>query len=478
MDEIKKLKASIKKKNTFFFIGICGIGMSALAEYLAHLGYIVSGSDTNISNDIATLLQKKNITIYQENTVDKKILFNSDIFIITNTVSENHPILQIARNQKKEIFYRSQLLGTILAKKEIIGITGSHGKTTTTALITKLFLQAQKSPLAFVGGIMPEFNTNCLLGRSKYAIIEADDAYKSFLDLIPTYSIITNISYEHLETYKNWHDIEETFLQYAHSTKKKGGVIINIDTPFTQSFAKKITHTNVITYGQNSDADYQITDIKCNSQQSQFILYKKTKLIDAFSLNLLGSHNIANATAAIILALEYNISLSDIKNGLKEHQGVKRRFQYLGKTQEGIDVYDDYGHHPIEINATLSVLEIKNSQQVYIFFQPHKYTRTKHLWEDFIKTFMKYKKIITMLYITDVYDVGDPYDPIYNSKNLVDILKEQGLPVLYLPYTGNFDNFFIYQNNTHTPTKNNTNIILTLGAGILNNFAQLLVCSY
>lgn len=476
MDETKKLNYSyntnldITKK--FFFIGICGIGMSALAQYLNSKKITVSGSDSNINQDIAKILIKNNISLFNELQVTDEILNLFDIIIVTNTVFENNPVLILAKKNKKIILYRSQLLQAILQNKKVIGVTGSHGKTTTTGILGKIFSFAHLSPTIFIGGIMPEFNTNYISGDSQYAIVEADDAYRSFLDLSPFYSIITTISYEHLETYASWQDIEDTFLAYANSTNSGGAVIVNIDTDFMINFSKKINHKEVLTYGISEQAEYKIKNVWLQEKKSQFDLYHKENYLSSFEIPLLGLHNIKNTVATIVVSLKNNIALPIIKNALLYHQGVKRRFEFMGKTKEGIAIYDDYGHHPVELEATLSVLKIKNNLYNYVFFQPHKYTRTKHLWHDFISVFVKYKDIITKLYITDVYDVGDPYDETYNSKNLVPILQSLGCRANYLSFDKKFTHFFSFKKElTINPEQANNSIILTLGAGVLNNLA-------
>lgn len=454
-----------------FFVGIGGIGMSSLAIYAKHKKYSVIGSDKDIHSSTIDLLKKNNIIVLHESSIIETMLYDIDILVITNTISIDHPLYLLAKKLNKIILYRSQFLSQLIIDKKILGITGSHGKTTTTSLIGHIFKQANEDPTIFVGGIMQNYKKNLLIGNSNYLIIEADDAYKSFLDLNPFISIITTISYEHLETYKSLQDIEETFLTYAEQTSPMGAVIINTDNNFIKKFITKINHPNIITYGTDNDADYQIKNVIFKSKKSYFSLFYKNHFLSNYSVHLLGIHNIKNAVAAIIASRYSNIKNTAIKEALLSYKGVERRFQYKGK-YNGLKVYDDYAHHPVEIDAILSILEIKNIR-AYIFFQPHKYIRMKYLWNDFISVFLKYKINIEILYITDVYGVGEDYDDVYNSKNLVEILQTHIKKVIYVPFDYKFKNLLSYKKNLIK--KNNNLIILTLGAGLMNRLNDILI---
>lgn len=475
MDEVEKLIFPISKK--IFFLGICGIGMSAIAQYLKKSFHCtITGSDKNINNNIAKILKEQNIIIHLEEDVTENMIDNIDLIVITNIIFTTNRILEIAKKKHKKIISRSKILKLILQEKKVIGVTGSHGKTTTCGLITKIFVDAKLSPFAFVGGIMHEFKSNFIFGDSDYAIVEADDAFKSFLDLKPLFSVITNISCEHLETYVNLEDIKNNFLKYAHLTDPKGKIIINIDNEIMKEIASRIDHPGLITYGFVENADYIIKNIFFNHNKSYFELYKKNIKIETFTLNLSGIHNIKNATAAIIVALENNISINSILESLNTHNGIKRRFEFLGKTKEGICIYDDYGHHPVEIDATLSLLEIKKFRYVYIFFQFHRYSRTKSLWHDFLSVFIKYKNLITKLYITDIYTAGEILeDKQYNSFEFVNSLNSRGLTATYIPYSPYFENFFTYSQHLIEKKDTEKDMILTLGAGVMNDFAELLI---
>lgn len=480
MDENKDIVSnhSLPNSEKFFFLGICGIGMSALAQYIKiYLGRSVIGSDINLSSDVAKILTKQNIPIFLESEVNEDIIDSIDVLVITNIIFTAHDIVELAKKKNKIIIQRSKLLKEILKDKKVIGITGSHGKTSTTGLTIKIFHDAKLYPLGFIGGIMPEFKNNFIQGgTSSLAIIEADEAFKSFLDLNPYYSIITNISAEHLETYKNLEDVENNFLKFTKNTSKQGAIIINIDNARMKEFVKKIKHPKIISYGVDETADIRITNISLHKDQSNFDLYRNKQKIETFFLSLPGIHNIKNATASIIVALEKNISVELIKKSLEKHKGVKRRFEFIGMTNEGISVYDDYGHHPNEINATLNILDIKGIEKVHLFFQLHRYSRTEHLWDDFITTLEQHKNKIACLYTTDIYSAGEvANNNTRTAIHFVAELKKRGINAQYFPLESCFDKFFLYQENIKNSLNKEKIIILTLGAGIMNNFAHLII---
>jgi UDP-N-acetylmuramate--alanine ligase len=476
MDEFKKLDLVLDNKkpqlNKIFFIGIGGIGMSALALYAKKSGYDVSGSDKIIQNNTICLLKKSNITVFNEYQITKEIIDKFDIIVITNTISNNHMLYLLALKLNKKILYRSQFLTQLISNKKVIGITGSHGKTTTTGITAHIFKQSLKKPTVFVGGIMKNYKKNLLVGESEYFIIEADDAYKSFLDLNPFISVITSISYEHLETYKDLDNIENAFLEYAQKTSREGIVIINNDSEFLKKFITKVNHPNIITYGANNDADYAIKNIFFKNKKSHFSLFYKNIFLNNYSINLLGLHNIKNSVASIIISLNTKIEQINIENALKSYRGIERRFQYKGKYNQ-LSIYDDYAHHPVEIDSVLSILKIKNLE-AYIFFQPHKYIRTKYLWNDFISVFLKYKMNIKILYIVDVYGIEEVHDIKYNSKNLVELLKSEIKNVTYVPFDAEFKNLLSHKENL-VKKDSRKSIILTLGAGLMHQFANKLI---
>lgn len=480
MDENKDLSENyVLESKKFFFLGICGIGMSALAQYIKkNISNTVIGSDIDTNNEMNNILGDSGITVIPQSEINADIIDKIDILVLTNILFSTNHILELAKKKNKIIIQRSKLLKKILKNKQVIGISGSHGKTTTTGLTVKIFKDAGHSPLGFIGGIMPEFKNNFVEGDSSLAIVEADEAFKSFLDLDPFYAVITTISVEHLETYKNLTDIENNFLTFIDKIPKNGVIIVNIDSEAMKKFHQKIQHPQVITYGTDPSASFCIKNILLEKKQSLFDLYRNNQKIASFSLSLPGIHNIKNATASIILGIHHNIPLLSIQQSLMSHRGVKRRFEFIGTTAEGICVYDDYGHHPEEIDATLSILEVKEIKKVYLFFQLHRYSRTEELWNNFIDTFEKYKEKIACLYTTDIYSAGElPRNKSITGSNFAFELNQKGILTKYFPAKSNFEDFLIYKNDIKNARDKEKIIILTLGAGKMNNFASLITKS-
>ena len=464
----------IQMLNKYYFVGIGGIGMSALAEYMQGLNNQICGCDSDIDREIIYNLQKKNIFITNEENVYEELLkINPNFIVITNTVLDNHPAIIFAKKFNIKILKRSELLGNISNDKNLIGITGSHGKTSTTGLISHIFIKENRFPTIFVGGIMPLINNNFIKGTSNDFILEADDAYKSFLDLTPSTSIVTNISYEHLETYKDWNDIENSFLQYINNTKINGNIIINNDDEVMKKFSKKINR-EFITYGlEINQNNYSASNILLNDFNSEYTLFINQKEICQVCLSIPGIHQIKNSLAAIIASMKNNIPIENIVKYLNSYNGVNRRFEFIGYLNK-CKIYDDYGHHPKELNMIFETLcnAHKNNKKI-VFFQPHKYTRTKFLWNDFIEVFNNFKYKIDKFYITDVYAAGDLFDKEYNSQELIKNLKSINVNSEYIPFEKDFFSLILEARSI----KNNLNendAILCLGAGLLDNFAKIL----
>jgi UDP-N-acetylmuramate--alanine ligase len=455
-----------------FFVGIGGIGMSSLALYAQYKRYIVSGCDSNTNNKTVSLLKKKGINVQEEENVTEEDISLYDTLIITNTITEEHPLFIMAQKQNKVIYLRSQFLQKLLTQKKIIAITGSHGKTTTTAIMGDLLTKMHKKPTVFVGGIYKEYETNILINNTPFTVIEADDAYKSFLDIKSSLvSIITSISQEHLETYSSIEDIISNFYNFASHIDKRGILIINNDQKNTQTLIQKLRSNNfknIITYGTEQNSDYRIENIQNKKNRNYFSLRHQGSLIGQYATPLKGLVNIKNTTSVIIAAHFLNMQDKKIKKHLLTFKGVERRFDYIG-LYKNIAIYDDYGHHPTEIEALFDMIKEKKVQ-ANIFFQPHKYIRTKHLWNEFITVFIENKNQIENLFITDVYAINEEYDPKFNSKNLVDEIKKIFPKAYYIPFDKNFS-FFEEPINT---LEENKNIIITLGAGLMHLLAQKL----
>jgi UDP-N-acetylmuramate--alanine ligase len=455
--------------NNYYFVGIGGIGMSALAEYLINTHEHVTGCDGDLNQKtIHHLIKKYNIDISDEKKCIEHIAaYKPTIIVITNTVSQKHSAIIYAHENNIPIILRGKLLGEILKKKKVIGITGSHGKTSTTGITAHILKTLHYEPSIFIGGIMPLIKSNFYYAESPLALIEADDAYKSFLSLNPFISLITSISYEHLETYTGWDDIYKTYLEYAHNTKQDGYVIINTDSQTTQYFTSLLQRP-YISYGINKETqDYAANDIELHTTYSLYNLYKNKTFIAHVKIPMPGIHHVKNSVGALAIADSLNICLKDAINTLFTHQGVERRMEYKG-TYNNASVYDDYGHHPIEIQTTLDAFSRLSCGKKIVFFQPHKYSRTKALWNDFIQVLSQAK--IDKLYLVDIFNAGDDYDSFYNSKTLVQTLTKNGSKNIFYIDTIDYNKMIKFIDNTLT----SDDIILCLGAGKLDKFADFL----
>jgi UDP-N-acetylmuramate--alanine ligase len=461
----------LERFKKFYFVGIGGIGMSASAYCLKKSGKTVFGCDSNLEEKTIDILKEIDIEIFDEKYFDLSAEKNRpDCFVITNTIKENHAVYVYSKNYNIPIFKRSEILSYILKDKNIIGVTGSHGKTSTSAFISHILMENKFDPSIFIGGIMNSIHKNVQIGNGKFSVVEADDAYKSFLDLNPFISIITTISLEHLETYKDIDDIKNTFIKYANQTSDL--VVLNIDDENIISIKNKIK-TKSITYGIKSNADYYAKNILIGPLESEYDLYKYGNFLHKIIVPIPGIHQVKNSLAAAAVSDFLNIKIDKISKSIKSHLGVERRFQKIGEFC-GASVYDDYAHHPNEIKNMLQVIKslTPEDSKKYVFFQPHKYTRTKALWNDFIKVFSEIK--IDGLFITDIFSAGDNYDETYNSKNLTTALKKNGAS--WTEYI-EIDKDFFYLNEKikflkKTIKKND--IIFCMGAGKLDKFAKLL----
>lgn len=457
------------KKYHFHLMGIGGIGMSGIAKILALQGYKVSGCD--LSCDEKNVSELKNLGAntckghFQSICKDKTI----NALVYSSAIKLNHPEIIHAQEQGIAIIQRAEILAELMKSKYSIAVAGSHGKTTTSSLLSHILLASNIDPTVIVGGHIKNIGTNAHLGSSSILVAEADESDRSFLFLHPTLSIITNIDLEHLETYKDLEDIKNTFLKFIDKLPFYGKAIICIDDQTNKSLLPYIRKKN-ITYGLTNEADVYATNISLDAAQSTFTVIKNNIKLGTINLPIAGRHNVLNALAAITTALELELAFEQIKKAISTFAGVDRRF-----TQHGIwrraEIFDDYGHHPKEIENTLLVARKRAKNKLHVVFQPHRYSRTKHLWNDFISTFLKSN--IDSLIITDIYAASeDPIDGI-TALELTHAIAQENPPfsVSYKPLDEQF-------NAIHADLEMQTNendLILLLGAGKINQLAKILI---
>ncbi len=452
----------MNKKIRIHFIGISGIGMSGIAELMQDKGYYIQGSDL-VLNENTKRLKKKGVNFFLGH--NKKNLKVVDAVVYSSAVKSNNPEIKEAIAQKIPILSRADMLGELMKNKKSIAIAGSHGKTTTTSLIGNILSHANLDPTIVNGGIINSISKNNRYGKGEWMVVEADESDGSFLKLPHQMSIITNLDIEHLDYYKTKESLIKSFEDFINMLPFYGTSIVCLDDKNLESLIKKIKTRNIITYSiKNKKADVYIYDITTSTKNTKFkLLIKNEKIIQSknyiFTLNAIGKHNVLNATASIILSKFLGIKNSSINYSLKNYIGVKRRFTFLGIKNKAL-VYDDYAHHPTEIEATLEAA--KNLQKnIVVVFQPHRYTRTKFLMKEFIKVLSKVNDLI----ILNTYAAGEKKIKGASSRDIYLKLLKFNNKVFYLN-----DNKILDKSlEKYTLEKN---VIIFMGAGSISNLAK------
>ena len=389
------MKINLGKRELIHFIGIGGIGMSGLALIMNGLGFRVQGSDISENKNIDRLKQKK-IPIFLNH--NKKNLKNSTVLVISTAIKKNNPELVQAKKLKLPIYTRGEMLGHIVSLMKNIVVTGSHGKTTTTSLLSSIFGSAKLDPTIINGGVLNSFGNSAKLGKSNWCLIESDESDGSFLKIPFTYSIITNIDAEHLDFYKSLENLKKNFSSFIEKTPSLGKTFLCIDDKNIKEVIKKINNKNFYTYGLSKDANFNITNTLQKEKYSEFNLKIKIpgnkKEIKKIKIPLIGMHNIKNAASCAAVAFLIGINDKTIKEGLKNFKGVQRRFNFLFKKNDAL-FFDDYAHHPTEISSVLEgVKEVYKKKEIICIFQPHRISRVKNLKFEFSRSFKKADTVI------------------------------------------------------------------------------------
>ena len=389
------MKINLGKRELIHFIGIGGIGMSGLALIMNGLGFRVQGSDISENKNIDRLKQKK-IPIFLNH--NKKNLKNSTVLVISTAIKKNNPELVQAKKLKLPIYTRGEMLGHIVSLMKNIVVTGSHGKTTTTSLLSSIFGSAKLDPTIINGGVLNSFGNSAKLGKSNWCLIESDESDGSFLKIPFTYSIITNIDAEHLDFYKSLENLKKNFSSFIEKTPSLGKTFLCIDDKNIKEVIKKTNNKNFYTYGLSKDANFNITNTLQKEKYSEFNLKIKIpsskKEIKKIKIPLIGMHNIKNAASCAAVAFLIGINDKTIKQGLKNFKGVQRRFNFLFKKNDAL-FFDDYAHHPTEISSVLEgVKEVYKKKEIICIFQPHRISRVKNLKFEFSRSFKKADTVI------------------------------------------------------------------------------------
>ncbi len=392
--------------------------MSGIAEVLLNLGYTISGSDLKLSPTTDRLAQL-GARIYEghlaENVAGAKAL------VVSSAVEESNPEVQEARRLQIPVIPRGELLAELMRLKYGIAIAGSHGKTTTTSMVATILSHAGVDPTVVVGGKVAAMGgSNARVGKSDFLVVEADESDGSFLKLSPIFAIVTNIDREHLDHYADIDAIRAAFIEFINKVPFYGAAILCLDDENVQGILPSVKR-RTITYGHNSQADFRPEGQECGNFHSRFSLKSRTADLGEFHLNIPGEHNILNATAAIAVALELNVAPDVIREGLANFTGVGRRFEVRGEAK-GVTVVDDYGHHPTEIRATLAAAKSCGPGRLHVLFQPHRYSRTFHLLDDFARAFHQADRVLVL----DIYGASEKPIEGVTSEALVERMRQFG----------------------------------------------------
>ena len=452
---------NLKKYKNIHMIGIGGISMSGIAEILANLGFSVTGSN-NVDSEILHTLKKAGIKVFIGHNAQNVV--GADCVVYTAAIPQNNVELVHAKELGIPTIERSDFLGELTrCYKNTIAISGTHGKTTTTSLVSLCFLEAKKDPSIQVGAILEELNGNYRVGNSENFIIEACEYVESFLKFSPKSEIILNIDNDHLDYYKNFENIKKAFIKYVKLLPDDGHLIINADDLNCLDLPV-YTKASTIKYGiENEDVDFQAKNIQFDEDGfPEFDVYKYNEFYGHIKLSILGKHNVLNVLACIALCDTYEISKTDIINAISKFKGADRRFEYKGNVN-GAKIFDDYGHHPTEVFATAKALENKKYNESWVVFQPHTYSRTFNLLNDFAHSLLEFDHII----ITDIYAARETNTYNISSKDLVDEINKLGKEAIYIPLLEDCASYL--KNNV-----NQNDIVLTLGAGTVTNVGPMI----
>jgi UDP-N-acetylmuramate--alanine ligase len=447
------------KKAHIHFVGIGGIGMSGIATILTLQGYTISGCDLDLEQQSIKSLQKLGCTIFHGNNTPGCHDDSIDILVYSSAVSSENSEIEQARKRTIPIIPRALMLAELMRTKYSIAIAGSHGKTTTTSLISHVLIETHMDPTVIIGGHLISLSSNARFGEGDFIVAEADESDRSFLHLQATLALVTNIDLEHLETYRDIDDITETFLKFLNNIPFYGKTFLCTDDPIIRSILP-IPHIKVISYSLDATADFYATNIQLNPSRTHFDAWHHQTLLGSVETSLLGRHNVLNILGTIALCTDLGIPFDQIASAIESFKGVERRFSFRG-TYRSCEVFDDYGHHPNEIECTLKVARNRSKNKLMVIFQPHRYTRTYHLWDSFIELFAE--STIDTLIITDIYSAHESPIPFINAQRMVQAIKERNPTrnVIYVPYEPQFKSIIDEMNKS----LDKNDLILTLGAG-------------
>jgi len=439
-----------RRVKNIHFVGIGGIGMSGIAEVLLNLGYIISGSDLE-KTDITARLESLGARIFYGHRPSN--LMTTDVVVKSTAIGEDNPEVMEAHSRNIPVIPRAEMLAELLKLKYSIAVSGCHGKTTTTSIISTVLAHGGLDPTMVIGGRLDSIGSNARLGAGEFIVAEADESDGSFLRLNPYIAVITNIDREHLDYYPGIGEIKDAFLQFANSVPFYGAVILCGDCDNVRDILPRIKR-KVVSYGVDNEADFRATDISFNGLTSRFSLYRRGALLGEIEMQVPGLFNVYNAMAAAAVALELGMEFPTIQEGMRAYKGVHRRLEIIGQAG-GVTVVDDYGHHPTEIKAVLAAAKNAWEGRLVVVFQPHRYTRTKALFDDFLGAFDDAEALI----LTDIYAASEKEIQGVHSMNLRKGIQDHGHgDVMYLSGFGEIADHLCAITRPG-------DVVLTLGAG-------------
>jgi UDP-N-acetylmuramate--alanine ligase len=401
------------------FVGIGGIGMSGIAEVLHNLGYEVTGSDLKESQTTERL-QGLGITIHIGHRA--RNVEGAHVVVVSSAVSPKNPEVAGANRKSIPVIPRAEMLAELGRLKYSVLVAGSHGKTTTTSLVATLLAHAGFDPTVVIGGKLKALGTNARLGRGDFMVAEADESDGSFLKLIPTIAVVTNVDREHMDYFKTMDALKGAFLSFMNRVPFYGLAILCADDPVVRELLPSV-HRKVMTYGFSRDADLRAWKVRAGFMSMSFEIILKGKRLGTVSVPVAGEHNVLNSLAAIGVALALNVGEDLVREALESFEGIGRRLEFKGE-ERGVRVYDDYGHHPTEIRATLrAAKECMKGKRLVVVFQPHRYSRTKEHAEEFAASFGDADRVVVM----DIYSAGEKPMRGVSGEALVDAMKHKGV---------------------------------------------------
>lgn len=411
------------KVRQIHFVGIGGVGMAGIAEVCLNLGYTVSGSDLKHNSTVAHL---ESLGAHIQLGHEAGHVKNSDVVVVSTAIPKDNAEVSWAKEARIPVIPRAEMLAELMRMRFGIAIAGTHGKTTTTSLTAAVLTQGGLDPTFVIGGKLNQVGTNARLGSSQYLVAEADESDASFLHLSPMMSVVTNIDEDHMETYQgDYHNLENTFVEFIQQLPFYGLAIVCLDSENVRALIPKLTR-KTLTYGFDEEADIRAINVRSQGLRMAFqVLVRREQSFDVI-LNIPGLHNVQNALAAIAVGLELNVSIEAIQQALSQFGGVGRRFEVYPERCIGnhtVTLVDDYGHHPTELAATIQTArEAFPGQRLVLVFQPHRYSRTRDLFDDFVQALLEPDVVM----LTEVYAAGEAVIPTFDSKSLLQAMRLRG----------------------------------------------------